>query len=100
MLLAISYMHKTGLIHRDLKMENIMIDLRKSNEPSMADIICKLSDFGFACLAETTSDENMLCGTPKYMAPEMVAGKQYDQKVDIWSLGVIVFAMLTSTFPF
>ena len=66
----------------------------------MAEIVCKLSDFGFACLAETTADENMSCGTPHYMAPEMINGSEYDNKVDIWSLGVIVFAMLTSTFPY
>mmetsp|Transcript_4814 Transcript_4814/g.6364 ORF Transcript_4814/g.6364 Transcript_4814/m.6364 type:complete len:108 (+) Transcript_4814:527-850(+) len=102
MLLAVNYVHEEGLIHRDIKMENVMVDLQPSSgETASADIVCKLSDFGFACMAGQSKDEEQLsCGTPLYMAPEMIEANGYDQKVDVWSLGVIVFAMLTSTFPF
>ena len=100
MLLAVSYVHEAGMIHRDIKMENVMVDMRPSKgDPNSADMVCKLSDFGFACMADTV-DDHLSCGTPLYMAPEMIEANGYDQKVDIWSLGVIVFAMLTSTFPF
>ena len=100
--MAISYVHKAGVIHRDIKLENVMVDLQPTKgEPTVADIVCKLTDFGFACLDTPGLEEpNISCGTPVYMAPEMVKGGSYDQKVDIWSLGCIVFAILTSQFPF
>ena len=64
------------------------------------EVVCKLTDFGFACVIEPGADLQLTCGTPLYMAPEVIKGRHYGQKVDIWSLGVIVFAMLTSTFPY
>ncbi|KAH8675980.1 serine/threonine protein kinase [Xylariales sp. PMI_506] len=95
---AIKYMHAKGIIHRDLKMGNIFLD-RYMN--------AKIGDFGLAALLVTGRDmqtirRTTLCGTPNYIAPEILekGRKGHDHNVDIWSLGIIVFAMLTSKPPF
>ncbi|KAI0200332.1 hypothetical protein F4808DRAFT_167189 [Astrocystis sublimbata] len=95
---AIKYMHAKGIIHRDLKMGNIFLD-RYMN--------AKIGDFGLAALLVTGKDmqtirRTTLCGTPNYIAPEILekGRKGHDHMVDIWSLGIIMFAMLTSKPPF
>ncbi|KAL8403646.1 hypothetical protein RB594_008775 [Gaeumannomyces avenae] len=95
---AIKYMHSKGIIHRDLKMGNIFLDKQMN---------AKIGDFGLAALLVTGKDmqtirRTTLCGTPNYIAPEILekGRKGHDHNVDIWSLGVIVFAMLTSKPPF
>ncbi|KAL2255920.1 hypothetical protein VTK26DRAFT_2482 [Humicola hyalothermophila] len=95
---AIKYMHAKGIIHRDLKMGNIFLDKYMN---------AKIGDFGLAALLLTGKDMQVmrrttLCGTPNYIAPEILekGKKGHDQNVDIWSLGIIVFAMLTSKPPF
>ncbi|GAP83454.1 putative serine threonine protein kinase [Rosellinia necatrix] len=95
---AIKYMHAKGIIHRDLKMGNIFLD-RNMN--------AKIGDFGLAALLVTGKDmqtirRTTLCGTPNYIAPEILekGKKGHDHMVDIWSLGIIMFAMLTSKPPF
>ncbi|KAI0817670.1 hypothetical protein GGR55DRAFT_621417 [Xylaria sp. FL0064] len=95
---AIKFMHAKGIIHRDLKMGNIFLD-RNMN--------AKIGDFGLAALLVTGKDmqtirRTTLCGTPNYIAPEILekGRKGHDHMVDIWSLGIIMFAMLTSKPPF
>ncbi|GAB1310404.1 Cell cycle serine/threonine-protein kinase [Madurella fahalii] len=95
---AIKYMHAKGIIHRDLKMGNIFLDKYMN---------AKIGDFGLAALLLTGKDMQVmrrttLCGTPNYIAPEILekGKKGHDHMVDIWSLGIIVFAMLTSKPPF
>jgi len=100
-LLAISYLHSAdvNVIHRDLKLENIMVDIEK--EPSgNTKIICKVTDFGFAVAMDPSGKETLALGTPSYMAPEIVSRQAYDKSVDIWALGVIVYIMLTGSPPF
>ena len=100
-LLAVRYVHEAGLIHRDIKIENIMVEVLPIAEERMSEIICKLSDFGFACVIEPGTNLNLTLGSPLYMAPEVIKGEEYDQKVDIWSLGVIAYFILTGgNFPF
>lgn len=92
---GVDYMHAKGLIHRDLKLENLLLDKHKN-------VI--ISDFGF--VNSYNRDKNDLmktsCGSPCYAAPELVLSQTaYEgRKVDIWSLGVILYAMLAGYLPF
>ncbi|KAL4475518.1 hypothetical protein ABPG72_013342 [Tetrahymena utriculariae] len=90
---AINYCHKMGIAHRDLKPENL---LYTSPDP---DATIKISDFG---LAKVISDELMTtaCGTPSYIAPEILEGKGYTFAVDYWSIGVILYVLLCGFPPF
>ncbi|MGB8959589.1 MAG: protein kinase [Candidatus Aminicenantales bacterium] len=85
--------HRLGVVHRDLKSSNIMIDREGS---------ARIMDFGIARAAETKglTDRGTLVGTPEYMAPEQVEGKDVDERADIYSLGIILFEMSTGKVPF
>lgn len=75
MLLGIRYIHETGLIHRDIKIENIMVEfMPKKKWETTCEMICKLTDFGFACVIEPGSNLNLTLGSPLYMAPEVIDG--------------------------
>lgn len=87
--LAIEYLHELDIIYRDLKPENILLD--KNGH-------IKLTDFGFA--KEVSDVTYTLCGTPDYIAPEVVATKPYNKSVDWWSFGILIFEMLTGYTPF
>ena len=101
-LLALNYMHKKNVIYRDLKLENVMIDI-DSNEQGKPELIIKLTDFGFSKVLETNKKETDKLGTTLYMAPELFKGietLEYDYKVDTWALGVMVYKMLSRKYPF
>jgi serine/threonine protein kinase len=85
--------HKLGIVHRDLKPGNIMID-KEGN--------AKIMDFGIArsLLGKGLTGEGAIIGTPEYMSPEQVEGKEADQRADIYALGVILFEMLVGSPPF
>jgi serine/threonine protein kinase/Tfp pilus assembly protein PilF len=85
--------HKTGVVHRDLKPQNVMID-KEGN--------ARIMDFGIARFlrAKGITDAGVMIGTPEYMSPEQVDGKEADQRSDIYSLGVIIYEMLTGKVPF
>ena len=100
-LLAINYLHSPDInvTHRDLKLENIMVEIEKKADGT-AEIICKVTDFGFAVAMDPSGKETLSLGTPSYMAPEIVLRKAYDKSVDIWALGVMVYVILTGMPPF
>ena len=90
---GLSEAHRTGVVHRDLKPSNIMID----NEGN-----ARIMDFGIArSLKEKgITGAGMMIGTPEYMSPEQVEGRDVDQKTDIYALGVILYEMVTGRVPF
>ncbi|CAI5456066.1 unnamed protein product [Caenorhabditis angaria] len=89
---ALQYLHSRGIVHRDLKAENIL--LGKDSE-------IKLIDFGFSNFQEPDNLLNTWCGSPPYAAPELLLGKSYDgMKADIWSMGVLLYILVTGGFPF
>ena len=85
LVISILYLHENDIIHRDIKPENILIkDLEKMD--------VRLADFGLSTLGSDTSKfRNEKCGTPGYVAPEIFRQKTYDQKVDVYSAGVVFY---------
>lgn len=92
---AIDYLHSKNVVHRDLKPENIIYATRDDDAP------VKITDFGLASLRPNPETKmTTACGTPGYVAPEVLKGKDYGKEVDIWSLGVILFILLCGYPPF
>ena len=89
---ALAYAHGKGIVHRDIKPANIM--LLKSGE-------IKITDFGIARITATSQTQTgIVKGTPYYMSPEQISGKKVDGRSDIFSLGVLLFQLLTGALPF
>ena len=85
--------HRLGVVHRDLKPQNIMVD---------GDGNARIMDFGIARSQETKgmTEEGLIIGTPDYMSPEQVEGREADERSDIYSMGVILYEMVTGKVPF
>eukprot|EP01103_Thecamoeba_quadrilineata_P014409 TRINITY_DN4299_c0_g1_i1.p1 TRINITY_DN4299_c0_g1~~TRINITY_DN4299_c0_g1_i1.p1 ORF type:complete len:687 (-),score=118.36 TRINITY_DN4299_c0_g1_i1:178-2238(-) len=89
---GLDYCHSLGICHRDLKPENLL--LMKKN-------VVKIADFGMATLIKGNKHLETSCGSPHYASPEVILGHQYDGRAaDVWSCGVILFALLTGNLPF
>jgi len=91
---ACHYLHAIGIVHRDLKPENLLL------ESKAADARVKIADFGLSKIMEATSVLQTACGTPGYVAPEVLLGEGYNQEVDVWSIGVITYILLCGFPPF
>jgi len=99
-------LHQRNIVHRDIKLENIYISCEMNQESWKAKkkspkLLLKIGDFGFATFVIPGKKLDQYCGTPIYAAPEIVSGTPYDgKKVDVWSLGVVLYAILCGRFPF
>uniref|UniRef100_A0A347ZJ76 non-specific serine/threonine protein kinase n=1 Tax=Reticulitermes speratus TaxID=60591 RepID=A0A347ZJ76_9NEOP len=91
LLLGLGHLHSLGLVYRDLKPENILVDKEGH---------IRITDFGLAKKTAFGETTNTFCGTPEYIAPEMLLKQPYDKVVDWWSFGILIFEMLTGLPPF
>ena len=92
LILALEFLHKNNMVYRDLKPENILLDAKGH---------IKLTDFGLSKILEEEDDKAYtICGTPQYLAPEILLRQGYDKMIDWWSLGCIMYEMLTGRLPF
>jgi len=92
LLAALEFAHRTGIVHRDVKPQNVMLD-RDGN--------VKVTDFGIARAADSGMTEaGSILGTAQYLAPEQAKGQRVDERSDLYSVGIVLYEMLTGTVPF
>jgi len=89
---ALQYLHARGIVHRDLKLENLLLKKKESLE-------IKLADFGLSKLYSGQALQTA-CGTPFYVAPDVLLGAGYGPEVDMWSVGVLLYVLLSGRLPF
>eukprot|EP01116_Phalansterium_solitarium_P011969 TRINITY_DN2786_c3_g1_i1.p1 TRINITY_DN2786_c3_g1~~TRINITY_DN2786_c3_g1_i1.p1 ORF type:complete len:290 (+),score=98.45 TRINITY_DN2786_c3_g1_i1:850-1719(+) len=89
---GVRYLHGRGVIHRDLKLGNLLLDAPGN---------LKIADFGLAVrLDGADTEQHTMCGTPSYLSPEQCEGRGYGAAVDVWSIGVVMYTLLTGKAPF
>jgi eukaryotic-like serine/threonine-protein kinase len=102
-LAALSVAHRAGLVHRDVKPENILVAPPPNGSGDLVDAVVKVADFGLAHAVEPAgraSPTGQLMATAQYVAPELVAGDRADPRADVYSAGIVLFEMLTGRVPF
>ncbi|XP_007246108.3 serine/threonine-protein kinase ULK1 isoform X3 [Astyanax mexicanus] len=97
---AMRVLQAKGIIHRDLKPQNILLSHPAGRKTHSNNTCIKIADFGFARHLQNNMMAATLCGSPMYMAPEVIMSQNYDAKADLWSIGTIVFQCLTGKAPF
>ncbi|TNN69047.1 Serine/threonine-protein kinase ULK1 [Liparis tanakae] len=97
---AMKVLQSKDILHRDLKPQNILLCHPEGRRSSPINTSIKIADFGFARHLQTNTMAATLCGSPMYMAPEVIMSQNYDAKADLWSIGTIVYQCLTGKAPF
>lgn len=93
-LLGLEYIHSKDIVHRDIKLENLLMTIKNDT------IIVKISDFGFAKKFEELNLDDEVCGTPLYVAPEVLKMEGYGPAIDMWSTGVLFYILFVGYAPF
>ena len=98
---SLDYIHKKGIVHRDLKLSNILIGAFSKHDDNSLKFHIKLCDFGLATEIEHPDEEHYtLCGTPNYIAPEIASQQAHGFPVDLWSVGCLFYSMVVGSLPF
>ena len=96
MLAALTYLHQRGIVHRDIKPENTLVELDSNGDIATV----KLTDFGLCAIVAHGYTMEAQLGTIEYAAPEIILNHTYDKAVDLWSLGCVVYVILSGRLPF
>ena len=94
---AVKYLHQSNVCHRDIKPQNIFVV--KFDEKNIKDTMIKLCDFGSSCYFKNCLPLSDFPGTPAFTSPEVINGS-YDQKIDIWSIGIVSYFLLCGKYPY
>ncbi|XP_056229802.1 serine/threonine-protein kinase ULK2 isoform X1 [Seriola aureovittata] len=97
---AMRILNSKGIIHRDLKPQNILLSYTGRKKSNISGIRIKIADFGFARYLQSNMMAATLCGSPMYMAPEVIMSQNYDAKADLWSIGTVIYQCLVGKPPF
>ncbi|XP_058489562.1 serine/threonine-protein kinase ULK2 [Solea solea] len=97
---AMRILNNKGIIHRDLKPQNILLSYAGRKRSNISGIRVKIADFGFARYLQSNMMAATLCGSPMYMAPEVIMSQNYDAKADLWSIGTVIYQCLVGKPPF
>ncbi|XP_026082068.1 serine/threonine-protein kinase ULK2-like isoform X3 [Carassius auratus] len=97
---AMRILNSKGIIHRDLKPQNILLSYTGRKKSSITGIRIKIADFGFARYLQSNMMAATLCGSPMYMAPEVIMSQNYDARADLWSIGTVIYQCLVGKPPF
>ena len=101
---AVEYLHDIDVVHRDIKCENLLVHSNfnnNDNNPNNCSTMLKLADFGFSREIFENQLSTTFCGSPAYVAPEIIHGKPYNPRLtDIWSCGVVLYIMVNASMPF
>ncbi|KAM9732904.1 serine/threonine-protein kinase ULK2 isoform 2-T2 [Menidia menidia] len=97
---AMRILNSKGIIHRDLKPQNILLSYVGRKKSNISGVRIKIADFGFARYLQSNMMAATLCGSPMYMAPEVIMSQNYDAKADLWSIGTVIYQCLVGRPPF